>query len=156
MPSTAPAASTPSRDLRPKRQLRQRMAARAETLGALRQWIGEVCGVASVDEPLATDVKLAVSEACANVVMHAYVGGETGAIEIEAEPEGNLLRIVVRDHGHGITPRPDSPGAGFGLPLIAALSEWIEVRRDEQEHHTELVMTFQVRPREASEQHAVA
>src|SRR3954451_16332047 len=124
---------------------RQRMAARAENIGAIRQWIGELCGRVPVDEPTASDVKLAVSEACANVVMHAYTGGEQGALEVEAEPDGDLLRVVVRDHGHGIRPRPDSPGAGLGLPLIAALSEWVEVRRNDSEHHTELVMTFQVR-----------
>jgi serine/threonine-protein kinase RsbW len=129
------------------RELRQRVAARAENLGAIRQWISELCGRVRVDEPLATDVKLAVSEACANVVMHAYAGGEPRDLEVEAEPDGDLLRIVVRDEGHGIRPRPDSPGAGLGLPLIAALSEWVEVRRDETAHSTELVMTFQVRTR---------
>ncbi len=126
------------------------MTARAENLGAVRQWVSELCRGVPVEEPLATDVKLAVSEACANVVMHAYAGGEPGALEVEAEPDGDLLRIVVRDEGGGIRPRPDSPGAGLGLPLIAALSEWVEVRRDETSHSTELVMTFQVRPRAAA------
>jgi serine/threonine-protein kinase RsbW len=130
------------------RELRQRMAARAENLGAMRQWVAELCGRVPVEEPMATDVKLAVSEACANVVMHAYAGGDPGELEIEAEPHGNLLRIVVRDEGHGLRPRADSPGAGLGLPLIATLTEWVEVRRNETEHSTELVMTFQVRPRE--------
>jgi serine/threonine-protein kinase RsbW len=129
------------------RELRQRVAARAENLGAVRQWISELCGRVQVEEPVATDVKLAVSEACANVVMHAYAGGEPGDLEVEAEPDGDLLRIVVRDEGRGLKPRPDSPGAGLGLPLIAALSEWVEVRRNETSHRTELVMTFQVRPR---------
>jgi anti-sigma regulatory factor (Ser/Thr protein kinase) len=131
------------------RELRQRVAARAENLGAVRQWVAELCGRVPVEEPMATDVKLAVSEACANVVMHAYAGGEPGDLEVEAQPDGDLLRIVVRDDGHGLRPRPDSPGAGLGLPLIAALSEWVEVRRNETSHSTELVMTFQVRPRNA-------
>jgi anti-sigma regulatory factor (Ser/Thr protein kinase) len=132
------------------RELRQRMTARAENLGAMRQWIAELCGRVPVEEPMATDVKLAVSEACANVVMHAYAGGEPGDLEIEAEPDGDLLRVVVRDEGGGLKPRPDSPGAGLGLPLIAALSDWVEVRRNENDHQTELVMTFQVRPRQAA------
>jgi serine/threonine-protein kinase RsbW len=137
------------------RVLRERMAARAENLGAVRQWIAELCGRMPVEEPLATDVKLAVSEACANVVMHAYAGGEPGALELDARPDGDLLRIVVRDQGGGLRPRPDSPGAGLGLPLIAALSEWVEVRRNEPGHSTELVMTFQVRPRDRVRQHVV-
>jgi serine/threonine-protein kinase RsbW len=134
------------------RELRQRVAARAENLGAVRQWIAELCGRVPVDESVARDVKLAVSEACANVVMHAYVGGEPGDLEVEAQPDGDLLRIVVRDEGQGLEPRPDSPGAGLGLPLIAALAEWVEVHRNETSHSTELVMTFQVRPRAEARQ----
>ncbi|MGH2854857.1 MAG: ATP-binding protein, partial [Solirubrobacteraceae bacterium] len=51
------------------------------------------------------------------------------------------LRVVVRDEGKGIGPRPDSPGLGLGLPLIASLTESVELGRDEEER-TEVRMTF--------------
>jgi hypothetical protein len=49
--------------------------------------------------------------------------------------------VVVRDEGMGIGPRPDSPGLGLGLPLIASLTESVQLGRDAEEH-TEVRMTF--------------
>lgn len=53
------------------------------------------------------------------------------------------LTVIVRDEGKGIAPRPDSPGLGLGLPLIASLAESVQLRREESEH-TEVQMTFLV------------
>ena len=54
---------------------------------------------------------------------------------------GDELTVVVRDEGEGIAPRPDSPGLGLGLPLIASLAENVQLGRDGEEH-TEVRMTF--------------
>ena len=44
---------------------------------------------------------------------------EPGQVELEARrPHGGLC-LSVRDHGCGMEPRSDSPGAGLGLGLIA-------------------------------------
>jgi hypothetical protein len=51
------------------------------------------------------------------------------------------LNVTVRDEGRGITPRPDSPGLGLGLPLIASLADSVQLGRDEQER-TEVQMIF--------------
>ncbi len=75
---------------------------------------------------LVEDVKLAVTEACTNVVRHAYQGAE-GPLEVRVEPKGNCLTVVVTDHGTGIRPNPASDGAGLGLPLIAALASQLEI-----------------------------
>ena len=40
-------------------------------------------------------------------------------------------------------PRPDSPGLGLGLPLIATLTETLELGKDGAEH-TEVRMTFRL------------
>ena len=87
-----------------------------------------------------SDIKLAVTEACTNVVIHAYPDGE-GAMEIDAEIDDRRLRITVRDEGRGILPRADSPGLGLGLPLIATLAESLELGKGEDES-TEVRMTF--------------
>lgn len=94
-----------------------------------------------MDNQALADIRLAVTEACTNVVVHAYPDGSEGPLEIDAVLAGSQLTVVVRDHGDGITPRPDSPGLGVGLPLIASLSETVELRRDEQDR-TEVRMTF--------------
>ncbi len=94
-----------------------------------------------VDAQTLSDIRLAVTEACTNVVVHAYPDGEEGPMEMLATLLGEELIVVVRDAGRGIGPRPDSPGLGLGLPLIASLTESVELGRDE-EQRTEVRMTF--------------
>jgi serine/threonine-protein kinase RsbW len=86
---------------------------------------------------------MAVSEACTNVVVHAYAG-EAGTLEVEMHAGEVGLTIVVRDHGAGIQPRPprsEPPALGLGLPLIAALSDAFELRGSTG-MGTEVRMTF--------------
>jgi anti-sigma regulatory factor (Ser/Thr protein kinase) len=73
------------------------------------------------------DVKIAVSEAVGNVVVHAYRDREPGTIEIQGAVEDDRLLIVIADHGIGMSPNPDSPGLGFGLPLIGQVVEDLHV-----------------------------
>lgn len=92
-----------------------------------------------------------MTEACTNVVLHAYRQGEEGPLEICADIDADRLSIIVRDHGLGITPRAGSPGLGLGLPLIASLAEAVELRRNEDDH-TEVSMVFSLGPRAADSQ----
>jgi anti-sigma regulatory factor (Ser/Thr protein kinase) len=75
-------------------------------------------------------VALAVSEAVTNAIVHAYVGApEPGEIEVIAQRlADDRLEIFVCDDGRGMLPRPDSPGVGLGLPLVATLAESFEVQ----------------------------
>jgi serine/threonine-protein kinase RsbW len=86
-------------------------------------------------------VRLAVSEAVSNVVLHSYRNTRRGEFTMAVEWEDGLLRVTVRDHGCGMKPRMDSPGAGLGLPLIATLSDSFSVK-EPSEGGTELSMTF--------------
>jgi anti-sigma regulatory factor (Ser/Thr protein kinase) len=92
----------------------------------VRHAIAGLADARAIDPELMADVSLAVSEACANVVQHAYPDG-AGLLEVSASTGGDELAIVVRDHGRGILPNPDSPGLGVGLPLIAALTDNVEL-----------------------------
>jgi anti-sigma regulatory factor (Ser/Thr protein kinase) len=89
-------------------------------------------------------VELAVAEAVANVVVHAYRGASGGdavfRLEVVVEPEH--LRVVVADDGLGMAPRPDSPGLGLGLALIAEATDGLEI--EERERGTRLVMRFRL------------
>ena len=87
------------------------------------------------------DVRLAVSEAVTNVVMHAYSDGETGPLHLTAWVVGRRLHVEVRDEGGGLRPRPDSPGLGVGLPLIAAVTESLQLSNAEGEP-SRVDMTF--------------
>ena len=54
-------------------------------------------------------MRLAVTEACTNVVRHAYHDGQPGPIEIVIRPDGDQLELIVSDQGAGIGPSPDTP-----------------------------------------------
>src|SRR6188768_690735 len=95
------------------------------------------------DPTVLADMKMAVTEACTNVVVHAY-DEDAGMLEVEMLADETGLTIVVRDHGSGIQPRParsEPPALGLGLPLIAALSDAFELRGSAG-RGTEVRMTF--------------
>ena len=121
--------------------LELKLPARAENVAVIRHAFGGFAEALSVDEQTLADIKLAVTEACTNVVIHAYDDGEEGALEVDATIHDRRLTVVIRDNGRGIVPRPDSPGLGLGLPLIATLAESLELGKDNGDH-TEVRMTF--------------
>jgi serine/threonine-protein kinase RsbW len=117
------------------------LAARAENIAIVRHALGGLGEAFAVPEKKLADVRLAVTEACANVVVHAYPDGREGPMEVAASMRDGQLTVLVRDWGPGIRPRPDSPGLGLGLSLIAAVTEQVQLGHDEDEH-TEVRMTF--------------
>lgn len=121
------------------------VTARPENVAIARQALAGLCEALESDPKVLADVKLAVTEACTNVVVHAYVNGEAGEgaiLQVEAQPQDDDLLVVVRDFGRGMAPRAESPGLGLGLPLIAALTRTVQIRGVEGHSGTEVVMTF--------------
>jgi serine/threonine-protein kinase RsbW len=129
--------------------LELKLPARAENVAVVRHAFGGFAEVLSVDEQTLADIKLAVTEACTNVVIHAYDAGAPGSLEVDASFDDTRLTVVIRDRGRGIVPRPDSPGLGLGLPLIATLAESLELGTDDGDH-TEVRMTFRLDEAEAA------
>ena len=98
-----------------------------------------------VAEPPINDLALAVSEAVTNAVMHAYEGRpKPGNVTVclDIEPDKNRVEVTVADDGDGMVPRPDTPGLGLGLPLIAQLAETFQVGTPPTGTGTEIRMTF--------------
>lgn len=94
------------------------------------------CEEAAVDPAVRFDLKLAVEEACTNVIEHAYrgVGGE---LTVCFEVNGEDVRITVTDHGQPFDPgevaMPDlslpleeRPIGGLGLFLMQQLMDEVE------------------------------
>jgi anti-sigma regulatory factor (Ser/Thr protein kinase) len=123
--------------------LELKLPARAENVAVIRHAFGGFAEALSVDEQTLADIKLAVTEACTNVVIHAYEDDENGDLEVDASIDDLRLTVVIRDNGRGIVPRPDSPGLGLGLPLIATLAETLELGKDRADN-TEVRMTFRL------------
>lgn len=126
-------------------EVRLSMPARAEGVSVVRQALSGIADALDFDEAVVADMKMAVTEACTNVVVHAYdEDSEDGLLEVEMVTAEDALTIFVRDHGSGIHPRPAvkrTPALGLGLPLIAALSDAFELRGSTGEG-TEVRMTF--------------
>jgi serine/threonine-protein kinase RsbW len=109
--------------------LRLLLPAKAENVLVVRQAVAGLGEAIGLPEQRIDDLKTVVTEACNNVVLHAY--DETpGPLEVTAEAEDGEVAVVVADRGHGFEPRPTPAGEaslGLGLPLIAALSDSFEI-----------------------------
>jgi stage II sporulation protein AB (anti-sigma F factor) len=73
-----------------------------------------------VDPSRVDDIRLAVSEAVTNAVIHGY-RETSGTVHIRARHADGTLWISVRDFGCGMQPRPMETarsGMGLGLALI--------------------------------------
>ncbi len=103
--------------------LRLALAAEPENVAVVREAVAEHAeqiGVAGVG---IDDLKTVVSEACGNVVRHAYPTPGEGFLEVEMLEQDASIKLVVRDYGAGIRPGPIDPGGlRMGLLLIGALS----------------------------------
>jgi len=124
--------------------VRLSMPARPEGVAVVRQALAGLADALAFDANVVADMKMAVSEACTNVVVHAY-DDEAGVLEVDMTAGDEGLTIQVRDHGTGIKPRADRsrdvPALGLGLPLIAALSDAFELHGSTGQG-TEVRMTF--------------
>src|ERR687890_763499 len=109
--------------------VRLTLPARPENVAVIRHVLGAFAEALRLPPELVEDMRLAVTEACTNVVRHAYADGEPGPVEILIRPEGDSLLVVVSDQGRGLGPSADSTGPGLGLPLIAALSHSFEIEQ---------------------------
>lgn len=97
--------------------------AQAENVAVVRHALAGLAEEIGMDEAGMADLKTVVTEACMNVVVHAY-DGQPGPLMVEAQPGDEGLDVVVRDMGRGIRPQADveRPSLRLGLSLIAALS----------------------------------
>ena len=114
----------------------------------VRELRARVAGFArahGVDDVLIVDLQLAASEAITNAVMHAFrdrVMPGTVAASITVDKAAGRVEVIVSDDGMGMTPRPDSPGAGLGLPIISRLSDELSIRPGAIGIGTEVRMIF--------------
>jgi serine/threonine-protein kinase RsbW len=125
---------------------------RPENVLVVREMLTGVALAILLDEGELNDILTAVTEACNNVVLHAYEG-EEGPLEVEVTLAGDALEVVVRDHGIGIqaSSGTDKSSLGIGLPVIRALVDRVELR-DGPRGGTEVRMEFAAPSSETLEQ----
>jgi anti-sigma regulatory factor (Ser/Thr protein kinase) len=118
------------------------VSATADQVAVLRSKVTEYAQRVGVADGRLGDVRLAVSEAATNAVLHAYRDRPPGQIRVDAHLTADgCLKIVIEDDGFGPLPRPDSPGLGLGLPTIASVADAVELSAG-QAAGARLSMTF--------------
>jgi anti-sigma regulatory factor (Ser/Thr protein kinase) len=120
--------------------MREQLPAVVESVAVARRAVRRFTAGLEVD---VVGITLAVSEAVANVVAHAYDDGEPGVIDLTGTASPEEVAIVVRDRGRGLDAPGGTPGAGFGIEIIRRLAE--DVVLDDGAPGVELTMRFRRR-----------
>ncbi|WP_237047713.1 ATP-binding protein [Lentzea guizhouensis] len=107
------------------------MPADARKLAALRRQATSWAETAGLSEDAVYDLELAIGEAAANVVDHAYPAGE-GAFDTALESTGRGVRVTVADQGRW-RPQPEDKGyRGRGLAMIRMLSDDVDLEAGDE------------------------
>ncbi len=109
------------------------LRADAACVGVVRNAVAERAQEFGLGRAEVDDLRTAVSEACSNVVLHAYaVEAVERPVEVEMRRDDGMVHVVVRDHGDGIRPplgtRP--PGLRMGLLLVGGIASAVELRSE--------------------------
>lgn len=105
-------------------------AAELESLALFRELIDQACRqYAHIDAQVNYDLKLAVDEACTNIITHGYAGMNPGSIILALDVQPERIVTTLTDFGHPFEPSEapapdvqagldDKPMSGFGLFFI--------------------------------------
>lgn len=105
--------------------------AEADRIAVVRRAVGGYARVFGADEEMVDDILTAVSEACTNAVLHAYLGGPGGVVRVEVSHSDPCLFVSIRDWGSGMSPEVESaevPSLRLGMALMSALADEFQVR----------------------------
>jgi serine/threonine-protein kinase RsbW len=114
--------SVPMMEQRTNTDVKLTLPARPENVSVIRHVLGAFAEALRLPDELIEDLRLAVTEACTNVVRHAY------PVEISIRPTEDYVSVVVADQGRGIGTSSDITGPGLGLPLIAAIADEVDLQ----------------------------
>jgi serine/threonine-protein kinase RsbW len=128
----------------PPPNVRLNLASTPENVVLVREMLSGVAEAINLDGTQLNDVRTAVTEACNNVVLHAYEDKQ-GPLEIEVCIARDELSVLVRDHGRGIQRPPRTVDAtttaGIGLHVINTLAHRVDFN-EVTEGGTEVRMQF--------------
>jgi serine/threonine-protein kinase RsbW len=114
-----------------------RIPSQPENLALARLALAGVGTVAGASESAVADLKLAVTEACTNSILHGYPDGADGEVVVRYRASGDAVEVEVEDDGVGFDPgwenndRRREEGQGMGLMLISSLMDSLEIVSDE-------------------------
>jgi serine/threonine-protein kinase RsbW len=94
-----------------------------EAVPLARRALADVAAAAGAGGERLEEIRLAVSEALTNAVVHAYREGDAGHFQVTAAVASGELWVLISDDGRGLHAWNDSRGLGIGLSLISGLSD---------------------------------
>jgi anti-sigma regulatory factor (Ser/Thr protein kinase) len=109
------------------------LESQAESVALVRAMLAGVAELLGFEGELLDELNTTVSEACNNVVKHAYADG-IGPLSVHLTADAGCVEVTVRDQGIGL-PSSDVEAemdadafGGVGIPLISALADRGEFR----------------------------
>jgi serine/threonine-protein kinase RsbW len=111
--------------------------ARLENLPALLQFVSDACQDAGASAGDEFAVKLAVEEACVNIILHGYAGREPGPIALKFHSDSERIVVTIDDRAArfdpSAVPAPDLSSdwgdrelGGIGWWLIHKMTDGVE------------------------------
>ncbi|UCD98795.1 MAG: ATP-binding protein [Chloroflexota bacterium] len=124
-----------------------KFSGRFESLSGIRKFVFQAATDAGFDDKEIYAVELAVDEACANIIEHAYGGEGKGDIECTCNDLNGGLEIILRDEGRPFDPElvdhPDFSVSienikprGAGLFLIRNMMDDVEFEFSQRDGNT--------------------
>jgi serine/threonine-protein kinase RsbW len=102
--------------------IRLRLIAVPENVMLVRQALEGVARQLGASTEVIDDLKLAVTEACSNVVKYAY-RGSPGELSVSLDPAEGGFSVLVEDNGSWLDRTDDeSDAGGLGIPLMEAVT----------------------------------
>lgn len=131
-----------------------------ENLALIREFVTKIGKQAGMDDPEIGKLELAVDEACANVIEHAYGHDTTKEVVVRATFDAEEMRIDVEDTGHGFDPQTvpaaeleklvsERKSGGLGMRLIKTLMDEVHYEIEPGKKN-ELHMMKRIKRREGS------
>ena len=117
--------------------------AKYKYLAQISRFVGKAAKEANLDKASIYAVKLAVDEACSNIMEHAYSGKDKGEILCSCEIIDNGLKVTLYDNGNPLnpnevpkfdshTPLEEIEPRGAGIFLINQLMDQVHYESDPQ------------------------
>lgn len=103
-----------------------------DQLVLIRRELGGWLAPLALTEEEVADVVLAVDEAAANAVRHAYGHEDAGVVELTLWTEPGTLSIEVVDHGNWRPPEEHPTEGGRGIPLMSTMAESVLIHFDQR------------------------
>jgi len=79
-------------------------SAKFEFLDEIREFVGDIARAGGFDTKDVYNIQLAADEAASNVIEHAYEGVSNGLLELSCGVQGNIITIILVDHGESFDP----------------------------------------------------